>query len=67
MSKITDGFEKSELLDVIDAELGGQNYLLAKGLLDHARALEGAMSVLLPIVQDAMPKLDLSNFDKLLE
>ncbi len=33
----------------------------------HIRKLEDALSVLLPIVRDAKPKLDLSSFDRLLE
>jgi len=40
---VIETFEKSQLLDLIDAELGGGNYHLAKGLLDYARKLESRL------------------------
>lgn len=66
MSRITNGFEKREM----NGRQASQIFYWpadVQQLLAHARALEDALSVLLPIVQDAKPTLDLSNFDNLLE
>ena len=40
MSKVVKIFDESGLEDLIDCELGGQNYELIHGLLTHTRALE---------------------------
>ena len=43
MSKILELFDESGLEDFIDCELGGQNYELIHGLLDHTRKLEAML------------------------
>lgn len=65
MSKKLDELENSWTTD----RSGDKIYYSARvyAILAHARALEDAMAVLLPIVKDAHPKLGLSLFDKLLE
>lgn len=65
MSKVTDGFEEN-FTGVDGFGLTWRHEDVA-GLLAHARALEEAMTILIDVVKSEKPRLDLSNFTKLLE